>query len=463
MAENEFGISAKAKEIIGDQGYAPSYAMDAHIAKWRAMYTATDEDFYKVPYVTSQGKKRHRERASIRPARKVCREMASLILTEDTEVSVDAPRANKWLQDYLDRSNFWPTGYDVVEDAFALGTSAWTLRIDVQEETRILLPRHDARMIVPLEWSADGVTACAFVSRVMARRKAYEQLQIMDEDDGTYHIRTWLLDEGKAVDAEALGVLPDFDTESTFKPFGIFTPGISNIYEDLSPFGPSLFADAIDEIKAVDTAWDAIVQEVALTGVKVFLDEELLEVQADAEGNVVPVGAMEDMVYRKLAGKEMRNYIEVFSPNIRTDPLVTALNTALAQLGDTCGFGQNYFQIDKPGGLKTAKEVVSDSSQLMRSVRKHENVIRGAIQDVVGALLDNARIHCGADIEEDFGPVSVSFDDSVIADTESEKALMLSEIAAGVVPKWMYLVKFYGMSEEEARREVGTEVADKGY
>lgn len=204
-------------------------------------------------------------------------------------------------------------------------------------------------------------------------------------------------------------------------------------------------------------------QEVALTGVKVFLDEELLEVQADAEGNVVPVGAMEDMVYRKLAGKEMRNYIEVFSPNIRTDPLVTALNTALAELGDTCGFGQNYFTLDKPGGLKTAKEVVSDSSQLMRTVRKHENVIRGAIQDVVGALLDNARIHCGADIEEDFGPVSVAFDDSVIADTESEKAMMLSEIAAGVVPKWMYLQKFYGMSEEEARREVGAEVSDEGY
>lgn len=463
MAGNEFSISAKAREIIAARGYAPSYAMSPHIAQWRAMYTATDENFYNVPYVTSQGKKRHRKRASIRPARKVCREMASLILTEDTEVSVEAPKANKWLQDYLAKSNFWPTGYDVVEDAFALGTSAWSLRIDVQEETRILLPHSDARMIVPLVWDVDGVTACAFVTRVMARGRAYEQLQIMDAEDGTYHIRTWLIDDGRTVDAEALGVLPDFDTQSRFKPFGIFTPGISNIYEDLSPFGPSLFADAVDEIKAVDVAWDAIVQEVALTGVKVFVDEELLEVQADADGNVVPVGAAEDMVYRKLAGKEMRNYIEVFSPNIRTDPLVTALNTALAELGDTCGFGQNYFQIDKPGGLKTAKEVVSDSSQLMRTVRKHENVIRGAIQDVVCALLDNARIHCGADIEEDFGPVSVAFDDSVIADTESEKAMMLSEIAAGVVPRWMYLHRFYGMSEEEARREVGAEVSDRGW
>ena len=28
---------------------------------------------------------------------------------------------------------------------------------------------------------------------------------------------------------------------------------------------------------------------------------------------------------------------------------------------------------------------------------------------------------------------------------------MLSEIAAGVVPRWMYLTTFYGMSEDEAR------------
>ena len=207
----------------------------------------------------------------------------------------------------------------------------------------------------------------------------------------------------------------------------------------------------------MDIAWDAFIQEVANTGVKVFVDDELIDANGAEGGDPVPVGVAEDMYYRKVEGKEMKNYIEVFSPTIRTDQLLTALNTALAELGDQCGFGQNYFTIDKAGGMKTAKEVVSDNSQLMRSVRKHEVVIRGAIQDVVSALLDNARIHCGADIEEDFGPVSVHFDDSVITDTQTEKETMLSEIAAGVVPKWMYLVRFYGKSEQEARDIVAAE------
>lgn len=460
MADNEFSISAGAMKLIRSQGFSPYSGMDTHISAWRSLYTRTDS-FYKVAYVNSSGQKRHRARASLSPARKVCREMASLILTEDTEVSVEQPNANKWLQRYLADSNFWPTGYKAVESAFSLGTSAWALSFDVRDNiARITLPRYDARMVLPLSWGQTGITECAFVSRVVSHGKPAEQVQIMamDKDTGTYHVRTWLLCKGVVVDPESEGIISDFDTQSTFKPFGIFTPGLENIYDDLSPLGPALFADAVDEIKAVDIAWDAFIQEVANTGVKVFVDDEMIDTNGGADGgDPVPVGVAEDMYYRKVEGKEMKNYIEVFSPNIRTDRLLTALNTALSQLGDQCGFGENYFTIDKAGGMKTAKEVVADNSQLMRNVRKHEVVVRGAIQDVVCALLDNARIHCGAQIEEDFGAVSVQFDDSVITDTQSEKEMMLAEISAGVVPKWMYLVKFYGKSEEEAREAVAAE------
>ena len=82
---------------------------------------------------------------------------------------------------------------------------------------------------------------------------------------------------------------------------------------------------------------------------------------------------------------------------------------------------------------------------------------------MVGALLDNHRIHLGAEIEEDFGAVSVMFDDSVITDTQSEKETMMAEIAAGVVPKWMYLVEFYGKSEDEARALLPEATFDPGY
>ena len=45
------------------------------------------------------------------------------------------------------------------------------------------------------------------------------------------------------------------------------------MHDDLSPFGASIFADAEDEIKAVDIAWDAFIQEITLTGVRLFVDD----------------------------------------------------------------------------------------------------------------------------------------------------------------------------------------------
>ena len=49
--------------------------------------------------------------------------------------------------------------------------------------------------------------------------------------------------------------------------------------------------------------------------------------------------------------------------------------------------------------------------------------------------------------------VALTFDDSIIEDTAAKKSMMLAEISAGVVPAWMYLVEFYGMTEDEARAE----------
>ena len=100
----------------------------------------------------------------------------------------------------------------------------------------------------------------------------------------------------------------------------------------------------------------------------------------------------------------------------------------------------------------------------MRTVRKHENIVRGAIQDVATALLTCARIHCNAAIEEDYGPVSVEFDDSVIVDTQTEKNVMMAEIAAGLIPKWKYAVEFYGLSEDEAKAALPAEqIVDIGF
>lgn len=452
MAIDEFKVSAQAEQVIRDAGYKLYYGMDEHIAMWWQWYTAAT-DFYKVEYTAKDGeksKKKSRDRFTLKPAKKVCREYASLILTEDTEISVEDAAANEWLQDYLERNNFWPNGQNLIEKAFAQGTAGWFMWVNVDDETTLELQRRDARMIKPLSFSEEGITECAVASRITIKGESVEQLQLYILDGGTYHIKTHLFKDGQELSPETYGYISDFDTESRYKPFGIVRPAIENTVADLSPYGMSIFADAISHIKAVDLAFDSMFQEVDLTGVKVFMDESLIDTYT-ADGRTIPVSDSEQRAYRMVDGQGSNKLIDVFSPAIRTDPLFQALNVALAELGDECGFGEQYFKLDKTGGLKTATEVVSDNGVLMRNVRKHENAVRGAIQDVMSALLDNARIHCGAPIAESFGAVSVKFDDSIITDTQTEKNQMLAEIAAGVRPKWHYLVAFDGKTEDEAK------------
>ena len=207
-------------------------------------------------------------------------------------------------------------------------------------------------------------------------------------------------------------------------------------------------------------------QEVELTGAKVFVDEAMIDLKSK-DGKLVPAPRVEGRLFRKMIGQDVtRNLIDIYSPQIRVEPLRQAFDVALAELGELCGFGQQYFELDKAGGMKTATEVTSDNSALMRNIRKHENVLRGAIQRVVGSLLNCARIHCGAQIEEDFGTIEVQFDDSVIVDTQTEKNMALTEIAALQVPelKQRYLRDWCGMSEAEAARAVpSAQVIDEGF
>jgi len=453
---DQFSIPECVRRELKQDGYVPDSSMSGLIEEWWEWYTCARDDFYKVPYTTTGGRKRKRPRWTLHPARRVCREWASLLLNEDTGISVEAPKANEWLQSWLDSSEFWLSGQGLVERAFALGTGAWALWFDVGEDGAAVKARaYDARMTVPLSWDVDGVTECAFVTRATVGGKRVHQLQEHVLDAGRYVIRTKVFDnEGHRIDAASLGVIDELPTYSAFPTFGIVRPAIENVRADCSPYGQSVFADAVDAVQAVDLAWDSIFQEVKLTGAMVFMDDALIDVR-DGESGKTPVPRGDgDQVFRMVNGNGIQSFYEVYSPEIRVAPLKESLQVALAELGDQCGFGQDYFKLDKHGGIRTATEVSSDNSALMRSIHKHEVVLRGAIQGIVSGLLACARTVCGEAVEEDFGAVSVAFDDSIITDTATDKAQLLAEIAAGVADKWEYRERFYGEDEETARANV---------
>ena len=145
-------------------------------------------------------------------------------------------------------------------------------------------------------------------------------------------------------------------------------------------------------------------------------------------------------MFRKVMSTE--DTIQEFAPALRTEAQGKAFRLALQVLGDLCGLGTSYFDLDNVGYVKTATEVSSDNSALMRNVRKNENALEGALAGVAHALLACAR-HMGEALPDE-GDVSVIYDDSIVQDTTSEKCPDMDEVAAGLMDRAEYRAKWYG-------------------
>ena len=142
--------------------------------------------------------------------------------------------------------------------------------------------------------------------------------------------------------------------------------------------------------------------------------------------------------------------IQEFAPALRTEAQARAFRVALQTLGDLCGFGINYFDLENVGYVKTATEVSADNSALMRNIRRHEHALEGAIAGICRALLAAER-RLGVGLPDE-GLVRVTFDDSIITDTTAEKRQDMDEVAAGLLDPWEYRAKWRGEDEATARR-----------
>ncbi len=446
-----YSVPAHVRKAVGEFGYPyPMDGMAEAIERWDGLFRASGS-FWDYED-RSGGAVRKMHRRSVRPAARVCDEWASLLMDESTTVCCEDAACNEWLQSYLRRIGFFLNAQELVSRAFALGTGAWHLWFDTAA-AKMQVRRSYARCILPLSWDDDGVAECAFASRATLRGRRYDQLQMHLLRDGTYRIVTLMWDD-RGRPASVDGVLPEFDTGCRTPTFAIVRPAVANTVADFSPFGMSVYSRACDALEAVDLCYDAAMNEVDLAKLRIFLSDTLIEYKDGRQP--LPFGS-DNTVFRKLLSSN--DLVETFAPAMRTEQQVEAYRLALQTMGDLCGFGISYFDTDKSGGIKTATEVSSENAALMRNVRRHENLLAGAIADIARALVSCA-VHVGAPLG-DPGEVSVRFDDSIVQDTAAEKAQDMAELNVTMNP-WEFRMKWYGEDEATARANVPDQPSPTG-
>lgn len=429
-------------EYLIDNGYNPAQdETTSHHDEWLNWYQGYVKDFHH--YTVYNGIEMvGKDRYTLGMAKTISEDWANLLLNEKVKIYTGTD-FDKELEKVFEYNNFRVKGNQLIELAFALGTAAFVEYLDADGEVVIDFIR--AGMIYPLSWDNGYVNECAFGSMRErdGKKQYYIQIHKLNEQ-GLYVIENHIVDAESGADLELDdGMLPEVETGIDIPLFQIITPNIVNNIDLDSPYGISVFGNAIPQLKGCDIIYDSYINEFDLGKKRIMVPISMAKIEMGKDGVARPVFDKNDTVFYALPGdRNGENKPDTFDPQIRAQEHELGINKALDLLSFKCGLGTGRYKFEN-GTVKTATEVISEKSDLYQSLKKHEIVLNSALTGMVKAI---GRLK-GVSIDK----VNIDFDDSIIQDKVSERQQDRQDVSMGVMPLWEYRMKWYGEDEETAK------------
>lgn len=476
-----------------EHGYNLSGAYYSHIGEWVDWWKGYHKPFHH--FKESAGEKLiDRDMYTLKMAKKVCEDWASLLLNEKTEIVItdnttklnesgerlSAGVSSEFVQGedgtggVFGVNDFWEQGNISVERAFSSGTAAIILRLDDMNvkddrvvkdpETAIRLEYLPAGNIIPLTVKQRRIVDVAFVSEAFVRGKDYIYLETHMLESSGYQItnRYFTEENGSLIPADLPeGIAESFNTGSDVPLFAIMAPNITNNIDEGNGLGISVYADAIDNLKGVDLAYNNFNRDLKLGGKKVFMNESLT--RRDENGNVITPDDVAQQLFVQVGEEFMaengsKNLIYEYNPALRTAENKDAVQAQLDYLSFKVGFGTKHYQFNA-GSIVTATQYMGDKQELTQNASKHYIIIERALKQLVRAILWAGREILGQPVDPD-AQITVNFEDSYIIDKESERERDRQDVRDGFMQKWEYRAKWFGEDEETAKRMVGADLTD---
>ncbi len=432
-----------------------------NIGVWKNWYDGEVKNFhqYKV-YNGQEHVKRHRYTMGM--AKKVSEDWANLLMNEKVQITLEGKKEQDFFDAVCSDSNFRVKSSEMQEMKAALGTVAYVPRIvgaSVNAVTGklegkaegIKLDYCTAEHIFPLSWENGKVIECAFSTSKAISKDKYMYLQIHRLDENREYVIENVLFKDQngqlsGVDNSSVegfeNVPPVVNTGSKDRQFVIDRLNIANNIDVSLPMGISVFANAIDNLKGVDVAYDSYINEFVLGKKRIMVKPEATK---GIDGD--PVFDPNDTVYYVLPEDSQNgSLIEQVDMTLRTEEHNAGLQDMLNVLSSKCGFGENHYKFDR-GNISTATQVISENSSMFRTIKKHEIILEDVLIELCRIILRLGNTYMGAGLNEDV-EISVDFDDSIIEDKQAEFSRDMQLLNAGIMNDWEFRSKW--MNEDEA-------------
>lgn len=426
-----------------------------NIGVWKSWYEGEVKSFHMYKIFNGQKQVQCR-RYTMGMAKKVSEDWANLLMNEKVKITLEGKAEQEFFDSVCKENNFMVKASEMQEAKSAMGTVAYVPRIVgamVNPETgfvsgnaeSIKLDYCTAENIFPLSWENGRVNECAFSTSFTAKNEKYLYLQIHRLDDKKEYIIENVLyrdQNGNLSDVEA-STVPGFEnippvvrTGSSKRQFVIDRMNIANNVDISIPMGISVYANAIDQLKGVDIAYDSYVNEFVLGKKRIMVKPEATK---DIDGE--PVFDPNDTVYYVLPEDSQNgNVIDQVDMTLRTAEHNAGLQDMLNALSSKCGFGENHYKFDN-GNISTATQVISENSSMFRTIKKHEIILEDVLIELCRIILRLGNTYMGKGLNEDV-EISIDFDDSIIEDKATDFTRDMQMVSAGIMNDWEFRAKW---------------------
>ena len=446
-------------------GYNPEVrdVIQTYIDQWKSWYTGNVKNFHNY-FIYNGKKKTNQKRYTMNMAKEISEDWSDILWSEKCKISLKDESSQEQFDELINSLDLYSLINQSLEKSGALGTEMAVVSVydliknddgmylDVSEaKTRVDLV--DIDWIYPLSWNNKEITECAFGSVHYSGGQKYVVLSVHKiGDNGNYVIYNHLFREtnGNLTEiTEENDTMREFDTKSNIKWFALFKPLLTNNLFNNSPFGIPHYANAIDNMKAVDISFDALKNEIQDGRKRIFARAEMFNYEDGTQRWTFDPN--DTSIYQLPSGANKDDLIQSDSDTLRTQQQIETLNTNLNILGNKVGFGENHYHFDGVN-LSTATAVVSSNSKLFRRKKKLEIGYESAIYDLVKAICYASTMFGKYNINSD--DMVIQFDDSIIEDKEAESNRALRELSAGVLGKVEYREKIFGETPEIAEEAI---------
>lgn len=466
-------------KFLQERGYNNiSQSYYSHINKWIDIWQGKAE-WLNIQTVDNKEYPMY----SLGMAKRVCEDLASTITSEP--FTITAKKNNDILQEDLKRAKVLkklPAAIEIMGYSGTVGTVVRIKNAEITQKNGVLtLAKTDktkiqtidvkANQIIPLTIEDGEIIDCAIVSKqkrvINDKIKDVYYLELHELREKGYQITNKFFIKEDGTEIRVDGVIDTYNTLSNVPLFSLGKIGRVNPISDNNGLGISLFGDSIDQLTILDLVYNNFGMDFKLGQKLMLINKKLTKIETeeytDKNGNL---RTREHIVYpsdiRKQQFVEIGNelmddvnekpYIFEYNPDLRVGDNKEGVQFALDNLSFKVGYGTHYYSFET-GNIVTATEAVIANKDFVNNGRKNREAVNEYLIGICRALLLCEKMLGNASIEEK-QEIEIAEVDGFLEDDSTVRQRAKEEVAMGLMSKKRYLMKVYGMNEEEAIKEL---------